>query len=85
MDIVKGQIVRSIAGHDKNDFFVVMDIDDVYALICDGKHRPVQRQKRKKLKHLSITKTIVDIDKVQTNREIRRAIRLFRENQNPVS
>lgn len=83
--MTKGQIVRSIAGHDKNDFFVVMDIDGQYATICDGKHRPVQRMKRKKLKHLSMTKTIVDIDQVQTNREIRRAIRLFRENQNPVS
>lgn len=84
MDIVKGQIVRSAAGHDKGGFFVVIKTDGEYAFICDGKHRPLERQKRKKLKHLSKTSLIVDISSLTTNREIRRVLRLYNENQEPV-
>ncbi|GHU81221.1 ribosomal protein L14E (/ type) [Clostridia bacterium] len=80
MEITKGQIVRSVAGHDKGSFFVVTELQEPYAFICDGKRRPVERQKRKKIKHLSLTKTVVDIGSNMTNREIRRTLRLFKEN-----
>lgn len=79
MEILKGQIVRSVAGHDKGNFFVVTDTDGVFASICDGKHRPVQRQKRKKIKHLSLTTTIVDISSITTNREFKKVLRSFND------
>lgn len=39
-----GQIVRSIAGRDKNTFFVITYVQGSYAVICDGKHRPVENK-----------------------------------------
>lgn len=81
MEIKKGSIARSIAGHDKNNFFVVTETNGNYAYICDGKRRPVERQKKKKIKHLSPTNTVVDIDTAQTNRGVKKLLRLFLEQQ----
>lgn len=72
-----GQIVRSVAGRDKNIFFVVTAVDGAYAVICDGKSRPVEHQKRKKLIHLSKTNHFVELDKVKTNKEFRKALHPF--------
>ncbi|MEF2919828.1 MAG: KOW domain-containing RNA-binding protein [Acutalibacteraceae bacterium] len=72
-----GQIVKATAGRDKNSFFVVTQVDGKYAVICDGKHRPVDRQKRKKLIHLSKTNHIVDLKTVKTNKEFRKVLHQF--------
>ena len=32
MELRKGLVVRSLAGHDKGDFFVVLHSDDTYAV-----------------------------------------------------
>lgn len=49
-----GRVVKSKAGHDKGRLFVVVGIvDDSHVLICDGRLRPLNKPKIKKLKHLS--------------------------------
>ncbi len=72
-----GQIVRSIAGRDKNTFFVITCVQGSYAVICDGKHRPVEKQKRKKLIHLSKTNYTVNLDEIKTNKEFKRVLHRF--------
>ena len=42
MEIEKGMIVKSIAGHDKNRFYVVVKIKDNRAYIADGKKRVLE-------------------------------------------
>ncbi len=50
-----GAIATSRAGHDKAQTFVIVGRDgDEYALLCDGASRPVEKPKRKKLKHLRV-------------------------------
>ena len=49
MKLEKGTVVYSLAGHDKGDFQVVIEFDDKYAKVCDGKYRPLERLKKKKL------------------------------------
>jgi Ribosomal protein L14E/L6E/L27E len=52
-DLIRGDVVRSLAGHDKDSLFVVLDtLDDQYVLIADGKSRTVEKPKKKKKKHL---------------------------------
>lgn len=52
-DLVIGQIVKSIAGHDKGDVFFVMGIiDDDYVLIADGDRRKSEKPKKKNIRHL---------------------------------
>ena len=72
-----GQIVKSTAGRDKNTFFVVTEVNGDYAVICDGKHRPLEKPKTKKLKHLSETACTADLSIVKTNKEFRRVLHRF--------
>ena len=54
MILEKGQLVRSIAGHDKGEYFLVYQIiDDNFVLIVNGKTRKREKPKLKKIKHLS--------------------------------
>lgn len=88
MDIGLGSIVFSKAGRDKGDYFVVVATEGEYAYICDGKTRKCDKPKKKKLKHITVTKAVselicqklTDAEKV-TNNEIRRALSEFCENQ----
>lgn len=77
-----------MAGRDKDGYFVVIGLDEDYALICDGKVRKLDKPKKKKLKHLSDTGKISGFisDKLKnesriTNSEIRRAIGMVLKNK----
>ena len=54
MELKRGLLVRSKAGHDKHGFFVVLSADQEFAVICDGKHRPLQRPKKKNCRQWEI-------------------------------
>lgn len=77
MDIQIGLVVRAKSGRDKGRFFVVISIDGEYAYIVDGKTRRLERPKRKNLKHLFATNTVVPIDSLNTNRLIKAELREF--------
>lgn len=77
MEIVQFSVVKSIAGHDKNNFFVVLKIDGDYALICDGAIRKLSKPKKKKIKHLSITKTILNSEVLNNDCQIRKSLKVF--------
>lgn len=47
-----GSLVRSKAGHDKDDIFVITGQQGEYVWIADGKKRTVENPKRKKKIHL---------------------------------
>ena len=84
MDISKSDIVLSLAGRDKGKLFYVMDTEDNFVLLADGKGRKLENPKRKKLKHVrrvSRTETRVAVkiqngDKV-LNSELRRDLAAF--------
>ena len=79
MELKKGTIVYSLAGHDKGDFQVIIDYDDKYAKVCDGKYRPLERPKKKKFIHIKLTNTIVDESVLRTNKSIRNILKPFSE------
>ena len=84
MDISKSDIVLSLAGRDKGKLFYVMDTEDNFVILADGKGRKLENPKRKKLKHVrrvSRTETrvatkILNGDKV-LNSELRRDLATF--------
>ena len=84
MDISKSDIVISLAGRDKDKLFYVMEVEDNYVFLADGKGRKLENPKRKKLKHVrrvSRTETrvamkILNGDKV-LNSELRRDLAAF--------
>ncbi len=84
MDISKSDIIVSLAGRDHGELFYVIDVEDNYVLIANGKGRKLENPKRKKLKHVrrvSRTETRVAVkirsgDKV-LNSELRRDLAAF--------
>ena len=70
-------VVKSKAGRDSGCWFVTTEIIDGYAMIVDGKSRPLERPKRKKAKHLIFTETALCDESLKTNRKIRSALKSF--------
>ncbi len=77
MNIQKGSIVIAKAGRDKGGCYVVLECDQNFALIADGKRRRVEHPKRKKLMHLSPTNTVA-AGSFETNPQIKRIISCFK-------
>ena len=74
MNVLKiGQIVRSRAGHDKNQFFVIMGMDGQYIYLADGKARPIAKPKRKKIMHVSVTANYIDTEEL-TDKRLRKIV-----------
>ncbi len=81
-----GDIVRSQAGHDRGGLFCVLDTQENYLLLADGKRRSVTSPKRKKCGHVlqlgtSGHQTIEKLRRGQlvSDRELRRALAIFRD------
>ena len=71
MEIIEGSIVRSIAGRDKGDLFIVLSREGDFVYLANGELRKVDHPKKKKLKHKLAT-----VGKV-TNSEVRKALAEF--------
>ena len=55
-----GCFATSIAGHDHKNIYVIIDADDEYVYLVDGKIRKVNNPKKKKLKHVQLIKRTDD-------------------------
>lgn len=84
MDQLKvGQVVRSLAGRDKGQFLIVLEVlDQNFVMVCDGKLRKISHPKKKKIKHLAKTNHIVNLlqEKLNNGEKINNAeIRAYLE------
>ena len=84
MDFEKACIVESVAGHDKGRVFIVLDVEEDFLTLADGKLRKVENPKRKRKKHTRlltnvtspIVEKIINGEKV-LNSEIRKTLSQF--------
>lgn len=60
----KGMLAKSLAGHDKDKVYVIMDLDDTYVYLADGKLRTLDKQKKKKKIHVQLIMKKHDIESV---------------------
>ncbi|HAG69651.1 MAG TPA: hypothetical protein DCL38_06735 [Lachnospiraceae bacterium] len=83
---MKGEFAGSVSGHDKGRIYVIIEEHEDSVMLCDGKHRTLDRLKKKNRKHVQIVKrhifNEVIIEKLSggeevTDEEIKRAIRLY--------
>ena len=51
MEIAKGDIIQSKNGRDKGRALFVIDVEETYLVLVDGKRRRIEQPKRKKVKH----------------------------------
>lgn len=80
MKLTQGLIVQSLSGRDKGTFLAVLSAEDTFAVVADGKARPIERPKRKSLKHLKLTDTTADMNNL-TNKKLRSILRDFSQSK----
>lgn len=75
----RGQVVYSAAGHDKDSFYVVVDVgEDGSCGIADGRRRKLARPKRKNPRHLRPTRSALELEGIGSDRALRRALAALR-------
>ena len=47
-------LVKSLAGHDKNELYIIISVQGEYVYLSDGGKHPLSKQKRKNRKHLQL-------------------------------
>ena len=90
MDIARSDIVISTAGRDKGKLFFVLEAEEDFLLLADGKARKLESPKRKRRKHTVLearydcraAEKIRSGEKV-TNSELRRTLAQFGGEGNP--
>ena len=69
-DIKKGSICRSLAGHDKGTYYIIVETGNVIK-VSDGKYRPLSNPKVKNLKRqwIIITRLSLFTKTIRSNSE----------------
>ena len=88
MEADKSSLIVSKAGRDKGQLFYVIDADEQYVYLADGKSRRLEKPKRKKRKHVEqvprtesrIAEKIRNGEKV-LNSELRKVLASFGQKQ----
>ena len=52
MTLTRGNVVRSVAGHDKGDLFLILREEGDFVWLADGKRRKFETPKKKRRKHV---------------------------------
>lgn len=77
-----GMLAWSRAGHDKERLYVIVRTQGEYVYLCDGRLRPLEKPKKKKLRHIQVIRQIpkelqeTAVEEMK-NEEIRKVIRRF--------
>ncbi len=79
MNLEKGTVVKSLKGRDKDKYFCVVCIEDGYVYLCDGKEHKLAKPKRKNIKHLKVTNTVLSEKSYNTNKSLRKALAVYRD------
>lgn len=82
-----GRLVVSAAGHDRGALYVVLSQEAGFVFLSDGKYHPVNKPKKKSVKHIRVYKVSVQeelykriINKEELfNHEIKYAIKMLKD------
>lgn len=81
-ELKPGQLVRSLAGRDKGEHYLVIEvIDSRRVLLVNGRSRPLAKPKKKNTVHLQRYDRRVDLEELRERRELTdsRIIRCLKE------
>ena len=77
MNFEKGMIVKPKSGHRINKHFVLVETDENFVYIADGKRKRLSNPKKKNKKHVVVTdKQKVDLN-TQTDKSIRKLLNKY--------
>ena len=76
MKLLKGSVVKAEAGRDSGGYFVIVEADEKYCLIADGRSRKLASPKRKNIKHIRVTDSMIDLNDI-TDKKLRNMLKQF--------
>ena len=83
MELRKGMMAISKAGHDQGNWYVVLKVEGEFAYLVNGTTKTMDHPKKKKLKHLQPVLEVpenlqekLQTGKSWTNEEVKRALKL---------
>lgn len=68
-------VVKSVAGRDKESLLAVVGECDGFILVADGSSRRLENPKRKNRKHLISTGRSLNEEELNSNKSLRRALK----------
>ncbi len=78
-----GDMVMSLCGHDKGRYLIVIAVDGDRVIVCDGKARSAEANKKKKIKHVKFlglhSDLINNLQPYEVDAKVRREIKRLRE------
>lgn len=78
MNYEPGCPVRSLAGHDKDHYYIILTDEGTYVTVSDGDNRRVSDPKRKNKKHIQADKKPLALDCPVTDETIRRELEQYK-------
>ena len=72
-----GMLAKSKAGHDKDNVYVVIGLDDLYVYLADGRIKTIEKPKKKKYKRIQIIREKNKDIPVTDNVAIKRILKLY--------
>ena len=66
-----GMLAKSKAGHDKDNIYVIIQVDRSYVYLVDGSIRTISKPKKKNIKHVQVIRNkhdLTDVDDVKIKR-----------------
>ena len=81
-ELKPGMFAKSLAGHDKGKWYIVLEAGEQETILTDGKNRPVERPKKKNRRHIRpcCEDSGIDVQRItqpaETNAAIRKAIKI---------
>ena len=83
---MRGEFATSLSGHDRGKVYIITEEHEDFLMLCDGRLKPLEKPKKKNLRHVQIVKKHTYnkeiIEKLERNEkvlneEIKRAIKLY--------
>lgn len=77
-----GNVVEALAGKEKGQLFVIVNLDDKYAYLSDGKRLKASKPKKKSFKHIKLfdSKSLSETQVLDKNFRVNALIRKFLTN-----
>ncbi len=73
MQLQVGMVVCATAGKEKDNFYIVTQLDGKAVYLADGKHRTLSKPKRKNVRHIRPTTEVWELNGL-TDRALRRKL-----------
>ncbi len=79
-------LAKSLSGHDKGQYYVIVREEKEYVYLADGRNRSVLAPKKKNRKHIQIVKNLPEelrdlITQPLSDTEVKRVLKLWRKSQ----